>query len=112
MHLPPLSAETLAPIRARFLLALRDREARVAQAALSASTTQAALLLDDAHKIRGVAPMLGMAQLGALAADAEDRLDAWLAAIPPAPHATPQPMPDDLHQCLCALHRAIRAALG
>lgn len=107
MHLTTLPAEALAPIRARFLVALRDRELRMQQAVATVTTRQPAELLDDVHKIRGVAPMLGLAQLGALAADAEDRLEAWL-DIPADPAAR---MPDDLHACLTALHGAIRAAL-
>lgn len=110
MHLTTLSAEALAPIRARFLVALRDREVRVRQAVASDSLQPPAELLDDVHKIRGVAPMLGMAELGSLAADAENRLEAWFAETR-APAQTMVRMPADLHACLRALHAAIRSAL-
>lgn len=108
MQLNTLPPEALAPIRDRFLVALRDRESRVHHAVATASAGEPAVLLDDIHKIRGVAPMLGLARLGALAADAEDRLEAWLnASFAPA-----QPrMPEDLHTCLRALHHAMREAL-
>jgi len=111
MHLNTLPAEALAPIRARFLVALRDRETRVQAAVAMAGTGQPEALLDDVHKIRGVAPMLGMGHLGALAADAEDRLEAWLNTSHSPSDARLLRMPDDLHACLRALHSAIRAAL-
>lgn len=108
MQFNTLPPEALAPIRDRFLVALRDRESRVQHAVTTASAGEPAVLLDDIHKIRGVAPMLGLARLGALAADAEDRLDAWLNAsfAPSAPR-----MPEDLHACLKALHHAMREVL-
>lgn len=107
MHLHTLPAESLAPIRARFLAALRDREPRLREAASTAAVSSPAALHDDVHKIRGVAPMLGLAELGALAADAETRLDAWLGAtLSPVSH-----MPEDLRLCLQALHAAIDRAL-
>ncbi|AWB48382.1 hypothetical protein HYN69_07500 [Gemmobacter aquarius] len=106
MQFNTLPPEALAPIRDRFLVALRDRESRVQHAVATASTGEPAVLLDDIHKIRGVAPMLGMARLGALAADAEDRLEAWLNAS-----FAPPRMPDDLQSCLRALHHAMREAL-
>ncbi len=107
MQITSLSADALAPIRARFIDALRDREPRVGAAAETARVGEPEQLKEDIHKIRGVAPMLGLAQLGALAADAEDRLEAWLGVLAdPASR-----MPDDLHACLKALHGAIREAL-
>lgn len=110
MHLTSLPAESLAPIRARFLDALRGREGRIHEAATRAKTTEPVDLLEDVHKIRGVAPMLGLMQLGALAADAEDRLDAWFATHGLQSADTVR-MPDDLHYCLKALHASIREAL-
>lgn len=111
MQFNDLPAEALAPIRDRFLVALRERETRVQQAVATASAKEAGALLDDVHKIRGVAPMLGMGQLGALAADAEDRLEAWL-NTPLRPADAAPHMPEDLHCCLKALHCAIRQALA
>lgn len=110
MQFNTLPAEALAPIRARFLVALRERETRVNEAATHARFDQPAVLLDDVHKIRGVAPMLGLATLGALAADAEERLEHWLGGKL-SPAANTNRMPDDLHLCLRALHAAIREAL-
>lgn len=110
MQLTTLPAEALAPIRDRFLVTLRERETRVQQAVATASAGEAGALLDDVHKIRGVAPMLGMGQLGALAADAEDRLEAWLNTPQRPADAAPR-MPEDLQSCLKALHCAIRQAL-
>lgn len=113
-----LSPETLAPIRARFIEALRDREVRLRRSVTTAEIGEPAQLLEDIHKIRGVAPMLGMATLGALAADAEDRLEPWLAAatiappqVPPGP-APAARLPEDLHACLTALHAAMQDAIG
>ncbi|MBC2835668.1 Hpt domain-containing protein [Paragemmobacter straminiformis] len=106
-----LSAEALAPIRQRFIDALRDREARMRAALTQAPLHQPDRLLDDIHKIRGVAPMLGMAGLGALAAEAEDRLEPWVSA---AIAAAPQDMhiPEEVRDCLQALHAEITATLG
>lgn len=111
MHLNILPAETLAPIRARFLVALREREARIGAAARSSAAEHPEALLDDVHKIRGVAPMLGLSLLGALAADAEDRLEAWFGGNL-APAGVLLAMPDDLRLCLKALHGAICEALA
>ena len=109
MQMTSLSPETLAPIRKRFIDALRDREPRVGAAAETAQVCEPNQLIEDIHKIRGVAPMLGMAELGALAAQAEDRLEPWLAAATITP---PGMMPDDLQTSLKDLHDAIRQALG
>ncbi len=117
MQLTSLPAESLAPIRARFIDALRAREARIREVLALARPPQPDQLRDDIHKIRGVAPMLGLGQLGALAADAEDRLEPWLAAAKIRPagmedEAEMVRMPDDLHACLSALHAAMREAMG
>lgn len=120
MQLTSLSAEALAPIRARFIDALRDREARVREALAQAQVHQPERLMDDIHKIRGVAPMLGMAGLGALAAEAEDRLCPWISATAPeiASGAASggadmaMPLPEELLDCLQALHDEMRAMLG
>lgn len=114
MQLTTLPAEALAPIRARFIDALRDREARVGAAALDARLDAPDQLLEDIHKIRGVAPMLGMAELGALAAVAEDRLEPWLAATTDAALGLSEvtaAMPHELHCTLKELHAAIRQVL-
>lgn len=110
MQLTTLPAEALAPIRARFIDALRDREPRVGAAAETAHVVEPEQLMEDIHKIRGVAPMLGMAELGALAADAEDRLEPWLAAATITPPGAG--MPDEVQSSLKELHGAIRQALG
>lgn len=118
MQLTSLSAEALAPIRQRFIDALRDRETRVRDAVTRAMVHDPDRLLDDIHKIRGVAPMLGMADLGALAAVAEDRLEPWLSALPEdcAPDgsggALLAHLPEELHACLRDLHGAMQEALA
>lgn len=110
MQITSLSADALAPIRARFIDALRDREPRVGAAAETARVGEPEQLKEDIHKIRGVAPMLGLAELGARAADAEDRLEPWLLATTIAPPGAE--MPDELQSSLRELHGAIRQALG
>ena len=107
MFLQGLPADAIAPIRARVLVALRDREQRLrdAPSALAQSPDSVA---EDLHKIRGVAPMLDLPDLGALAAEAEDRLDAWLGTMR---HGQDRPVPEDLLACLRALGAAMTKAL-
>lgn len=111
MQLNTLPADALAPIRARFLASLRERETRVREALASACAAEPDALLDDVHKIRGVAPMLGLVHLGARAAETEDRLDLWLRSAPPAA-ATSLRLPEDLMHALHHLHSAIHEALA
>lgn len=109
MFLKSLPVDALAPIRARFLVALRDREQRLREVTVAAALVHAPeCMAEDLHKIRGVAPMLDLPDLGALAAVAEDRFDTWQGV---AGCGQGDRLPDDLLDCLRALSAAMTRAL-
>lgn len=110
MPMNALSAAALAPIRQRFIVTLGAREERLAEMLRNPKEycedpELLELVLHDLHKVKGVAPMLGMAVLGELATEAEDQMDRWLA------EGRPREVPKVVMDCLARLRAALRAVL-